>query len=151
VRLNHYTLTSGHNRLTDRGEVADEVVEVLRPIVAGGSGDLPGGLGLRLILTAGESAGGWLYTIYRGDMPLVTCGLAMTPTAASELWPHLLEVGKVVGFLLLPKPPPVPWLSVATLPGLAFVGKEVRDFVGDLERCIAWALLDTGIPADNIV
>jgi hypothetical protein len=73
MQLNHYTLATGHGRLTDRCEVADDVIEVLRPIVEAGGGDVPGGLGLRLVLSSGEQPGAWLYTIYRGDAPLVTC------------------------------------------------------------------------------
>ncbi len=82
MQLNQCSLITGHGRLTDRCEVADDAIEAHRPIVAAGGGDLPGGLGLGFVVTPGESAGGWVFTIYGADTPLVTCGLAMTPEAA---------------------------------------------------------------------
>jgi hypothetical protein len=141
VQLNHYALITGHGRLTDLCEVADDVVEVLRPIVAHG-GDLPGGLGLRLLLSTEKRTGGWLYTIKQRNVPLVTCGLAITQPAADELWPHLLDVAKVVRLPVSVKQPPIPWLSVAILPGIARAGRKIADLFGDLERCVAWTLID---------
>ncbi len=143
VQLNHYTLITGHGRLTDRSEVADDVIEALRPIVVNDGGDLPGGLGL--VVTPSESAGGWVFTVYHASTPLVTCGLAITPEAAGEVWPCLLEVGKVTGLPILPRQPPVPWLSVAILPGLNLFGMEMWEWLGDLERCIAWTLIDASV------
>jgi hypothetical protein len=153
VQLNYYTLITGDGRLMDRSEVADDDVEALRPIVAAGGGDLPGGLKLRVAIVPGESPGGWVFTIYRAYIPLVTCGLAMTPKAADELWPRLLKIGKRATFPMSLGQPPVPWLSVAILSGVARAGMKVVALLGDLEQCIAWTIIagdnSAASPADT--
>ncbi len=138
-QIHHYTLNTGDGRLTDRCEVAAGVIAILRPICDAGGGDLPGNL--RIALTRGN-AGGYLYTIYRQETPLVTCGLATAEDQAAEIWPVLV---KLAGQLDLPRPPRgprVPWLSVVILPTLALVDRETCGAIADLERCVAWTLID---------
>jgi len=138
-QLSHYTLNTGHGRLTDRCEVADDVLDFLRPIVEAGGGELPGGL--RVMLTRGDQ-GGHMFTVYQGELPLVTCGLAVDGDQGTELWPALLSLAEQ---LRLPRPkraPPVPWLSVVILPGLGLVDRDTAMAVADLERCLAWAIIE---------
>ncbi|MFH1924682.1 MAG: hypothetical protein ABIP48_32925 [Planctomycetota bacterium] len=135
-QLSHYTLNTGHGRLTDRCEVADDVLDFLRPIVEAGGGDLP--MGLRVMLARGDT-GSYLFMVFHGEAPLVTCGLAVDDDRAAELWPALLGLADQ---LHVPRPkraPPAPWLSIVMLPGLA---SETVSMLGDLEWCLAWAILD---------
>jgi hypothetical protein len=63
-------------------------------------------------------------------------------TPGDVLWPHLLKAGKEVGLPVSDRQPPIPWLSVALWPGLAAAGEEVVGLLGDLERCVAWVLIE---------
>ena len=126
----HLTLTTGHIRRSPRSEVGDDVIEGLRPLVAAGGGPLAPMPGYRVTITrAGRDA---MFTLWRGEQPVVTCALAVEDPAG--VWRAL---GRVVGDT--PMPAEVPWLAV-----------EIHDvsqpedlhWIADAERCLAWALME---------
>ena len=137
-QIHHYTLNTGHGRLTDRCEVSQEVIDYLRPIVAAGGGKVAGGF--RLELAAGKT-GGVLFTIFRRDRPLVACGLAVDEAQSQELWPALLDLAAKAQAPRPPRPPLTPWLSVLLLPALALETPDDCQAVADLERCVAWTII----------
>lgn len=142
AQISHYTLNTGHGRLTDRSEVSEETIELLRPVVRAGGGRLP--VGFRVVMSPGE-AGGWLYTIYQREIPVATCGLARTEEQSREVWPYLVDLAER---MVLPRPkraPSVPWLSVVVLPTAGMIDRETLMATADLERCIAWTILEEGL------
>ncbi|NQT40270.1 MAG: hypothetical protein HQ581_22445 [Planctomycetes bacterium] len=111
----------------------------LTTVPISGGGELP--LALCVVVTRGDT-GSHLFTVHREEAPLVTCGLAVDEEQVAEVWP--LSVGMAY-HLKLPRPrraPPVPWLCVVTSPGLALADRITAMAVADLERCLAWAILE---------
>jgi hypothetical protein len=140
--LLHYTLNTGHTRASPRAEVADDILDLLRPLTAPGDHPVPRTPGYRVVVP--ETGGGIVFTVYRHDVPLVTCGVADTPEASAELWPilerfylGLTDSGPLasVGFSAPHQPEGLPWLAVV------LVSPQVPPWVADLERCMAWAFL----------
>jgi hypothetical protein len=137
-QIHHYTLNTGDGRLTDRSEVAPEVIDYLRPILDAGGGDVGGGLAVHV---HGGENGGWLYEIRHGGDAVVACGLAVTDHHASGIWPILDDLAQHAKLPHPPRPPRTPWLSVLILYGAAGCDHETLMAVADLERCIAWTLI----------
>jgi hypothetical protein len=150
--INHITLSTGHNRRSPRSEVGDDTLALLHPwlTAALNSGDivpLPvpslAHFGVRAIKEVGL-----VVTIYgpngphtpgkphRGEwMPLVTLGVAQRSREAGDLWAMLVaNFGARAGL----KAPATPWVAVALHPSASGY-PEALDWLGDLERCIAWA------------
>jgi hypothetical protein len=156
--LFHYTINTGHGRNSPRDEVADNIIEILRPIVLAGGGNIPG-TEFSLKLTKGRH--GTMFDIDYSDVPIVTCGLAFTRKGVSEIWPVMVELVKTIRdaiarkigispkeakhLLPLPSvvPQALPLLAVFLQPIAGFlVGLSVLAMAGDLERCVAWTILD---------
>jgi len=141
--LLHYTLNTGHTRKSPRKEVRDEVIRALEPLVSQG-GPVPGPHGLDLTVTRAD--GGALFTIWKG-LPIVDCAVAWTQKAQEELWPGLAAAyedqwGGCPTMKPAHRPPRLPWLGVHLLPPSARVANDVLSMLGDLERCVAWALFE---------
>lgn len=140
----HLTLNTGHSRVSPRHEVTDQAIAASRAWLAPGDYRLPI-MGYRLVVPACHH--GYGATVYRGETPLVTFGAADSAEAAAEIWPPL--EGMYLGLtdsgpfaradFRAPKmPDSLPWLAaVVTLAGPG------EDWIGDMERCIAWAWLES--------
>jgi hypothetical protein len=78
---------------------------------------------------------------------LVTLALAMRARAGSGVWRALQELGAMDedarARICRADPPPAPWLAVALhLPSLLPVPHPALHWLGDAERCIAWAWIE---------
>ena len=169
-------------RHSSREEMRDDVIETCRPWCAHGCHDLDakslheafrhgGGPmlvpGWRLRSTQGER-GSLLFTLHRGEEPIVTCGVAPDKTAADEVWPvlqgmylDLFDRGQqciatfermylqTADWELANKPESTPWLAVVLV---AMSNVYVTEsWIADFERCIAWAWLDeSGLGVDEL-
>ena len=85
--MHHFTLNTGHSRHSPREEVGNDVIAKCRAWCADGCHDLPTS-GWRLHSTPSER-GSLLFSLYLGEEPIVTCGVAPDETAADEVWPVL--------------------------------------------------------------
>ena len=114
---------------------------MLTPIVAAAGGPLPGNLGLSLA-TVPDCPG--LFTIDLRGTPLVVCGLAEEVEDVKPVWAALVDLADGCG-VLVPEVPPRfrPWLSVLILPSIVTASRDIVELLGDLERCIAWTILET--------
>lgn len=136
----HMALASGHTRRSPRAEVADETLALLAPWLAAAVNS-----GQRHPLPTAELAhydaavtvenGGLLVTVFAGDDPLATFGVAQRSRQGGDLWALILahfpakpETGK----------PAEPWCAVALHPAL-IAHPDAMGWLGDFERCIAWA------------
>ena len=156
--LQHLTINAGHNRTSPRDEVADSVVELLRPIIIAGGGAIAG-TDFSLKLTNGQHS--TIFTINYNDVPIVTCGLASTREGISEVWPAMVRLveslrdmivrktgwspNQVKRLLPLPsaEPQAPPLLAVLLFPHAGLMaGPSVLAMAADLERCVAWTILD---------
>ena len=139
--IDHLTLNTGHLRRSWRGEVADNVVEHTRDLLAdaiqsGGDAAMPVP-GYRLYVEPFGSRRAALCTVYRGAEPIATIGIAARPARA--LWGQLIALRH----RLAPEAPPLsepqaPWCAVMVLPAIRDA-VDALDWLGDFERCAAWA------------
>lgn len=150
--LNHITLSTGHTRCIQPGDVSGETLARVGPWLAalvdsGKPAPLPVSLLSGYSAQAEVFEGALIVTLSGppptdGPMagkapPLVSIGVAQRSRHGSALWP--LMTGPV-----MPKAKPglqrpaEPWCAVAIWPTLALY-PSAADWLGDLERCIAWA------------
>ena len=151
--INHLTLNTGHMARTQRADFVPEVTALLaiwlQSIINSGQvHPLPvpelahisaqafvqdGGLVVTVSAPVGPHVPGKLHA--GAVAPLVTLGVAQRYRQGAALWALLLGA-----FASKPglQQPVTPWLAVALHPSAAaYTG--ALDWLGDLERCIAWA------------
>lgn len=154
-RIFHTTLTLGGSaRWSHRSECAPQLLAELRPIIAecerDGIAELPSPSGLmhlqRIEDADRPSRHVAIWAIREPQGPaLVTMALAMKARVGAGLWrtlhagaaqqePLRTDAGDV---------PPSPWLAVMLhLPAILPVPHPAIEWLGDAERCIAWAWID---------
>lgn len=141
--LHHLTLTTGHVRRSPRSEVADDVVEMLRPLLAravdGDTVAVPGSTPL-CVLRARRVTGGALLAVVAlaGGGPLISLAVSGRSRSSSVAW---AEITAVADIMRHDSPPPTPWCGVVLHPAIAQLGMAAG-WLGDLERCIAWTWLE---------
>lgn len=146
----HVTLNTGHTVEQSLADIGEAAVQVLRPLVAAVAGSLPAPFGaFRVEITRGD--GGAVFTVSRAREPIVTCGVAWTAPGAAEIWPAVegLYLGvsdafTAAGINAEPvEPDRLPWLAVVLLPALMAQSRADVGWLGDFERCMAVALMDS--------
>lgn len=142
--ISHVTLTTGDLARTSRDDVAPEVTsllaEWLAPIVNSGlRHPLPVPELAHFSAQAAVQDGSLLVTVYAGPtVPLVTFGVARRSRHGPALWALLTAAFETRAGLVMPASP---WVAVALHPALS-AGAVAPDWLGDFERCIAWAWLN---------
>lgn len=137
--LYHYTTTTGHGRWSPRSEVADHIVDYFHKLFGNAASEfeLPAGFSLE---RPRETEGRWVYTILTNGGLIAKCWLLPTMESAKAAWPEVQTFSESVDSLCLSEPPQVPLLAV--VPNLkCLASRDQWESVGDLERCVAWALL----------
>lgn len=156
--IEHLTIDTGDQRRSYRTEVADEVVAMLRPLldrVADGDRvDVPGDVSPRCTMHGARGRNSTLVvTVSAAEqptkvplplqdvllsvagvrhIPLVSVGLAPSSRAADEVWHAMTQRTRD------DRTPSAPWCAVRIYPTLALY-PQASAWLGDLERCIAWA------------
>ena len=147
--LHHITLTTGHDRISPRDEVYDETIAELTPWLAGVCENSPqqmpmpesaaGMNGYYTVVGIPHGGNGLVVTVYGAGEPLVTFGVAQDAIVGADLWCRLIgRFGVAPGV----EKPPEPWCGVVTHPALMFDG-EAAWWLGDFERCVAWAWIES--------
>lgn len=124
--------------MTSRSEVGDEVLTAVKRAlrakdpIAGWKVDLK------------SVEGGYTFGLAHSGQELVRCWFCIERDASDRLFEdassHTLDER-----VIIPRPKGSPWLAVAIMPtalGPALANPELLFEAGDLERCVAWALLD---------
>lgn len=157
--LVHLTLPTGHSTISPRSEVHPDTLLTLAPILGPGHHPIPGldGFSVMHVPVPGENAA--VFTVYPPgldalDHPLVTCGVVWHHASSEALWDHIerlyLQVSESGGGAMLGggalaaepvMPGSVPWLAVILLPGI-IAHPDAAAWLGDFERCYAWALIE---------
>jgi hypothetical protein len=152
IRLIHYTLNTGQTVESPRSAVGEAGIEALRPLVEGG-GHVPGCSPFRVKMDRGE--GSAVFTVWREQEPIATCGLAWSVEGAAQVWPAIeqvyLDLADRHPQLMAPgqasqKPEVLPWLAVVLLPGMLAQTFDDIGWLEDFERCMAWAILTDTAP-----
>ena len=124
-----------------RNEVADHVISSLQVIIAEGGGVL-GNTGWAVLMVE-RSGDGAVYDLSHRGVEVARCYLAITAADAERLWGQ--AVGSTLPGVRPAKPTSLPWLAAGLLPaGMVLLGDFPKLMVelDDLERCLAWAVID---------
>lgn len=160
-RLFHLTCNTGHVAATPRGDVAPEVIDQLLPVLDGEGGPVPGMPGWHIHFFTPRAPegqivpGGAAFQIAQGPglkalatIIGVTCWHAdmnalsweMVQGGYSSVKAPLKQAG--MWRPLRTVPPPLPWLAVWMFPTIGLCDHRTVSMLGDLERCIAWTLME---------
>jgi hypothetical protein len=136
--LSHLTLQTGHVRNSPRHEVHDDVIAALSPIVISGGGPIAK-TDWTLRMVQGAAVGSCGFELHWKNWWVCSCYLAWTKrgdVAMRNVVPQLSSIpfGKLGS---------VPWLTAVLMPGAANAPFSTLMEAGDLERCIAWTVLET--------
>lgn len=144
----HVTTNTGHRRRSFRSEVADSVVNTLRPLVeraiAGERVEIPQLDGY----TMTAERHGWclLVTLWGRSpssddpLPILTTGVAPRSRCGARLWRRLHETATPLATGTDWTPPP-PWVADRIEAGSA-LHLDAMHWTGDFARCIAWTWMD---------
>lgn len=161
--LHHITLTTGHLARTTREDVAPEVTALLAPwlqamIDTGQTAPLPVPALSAYSAQAQVRHGGLIVTIYAPvgphqpgkphqgvGTPLVTLGVAQRSRQAQPLWDDLTGAFPARAGTQMPC---APWAAVTTHPAM-LAHLDAIEWLGDLERCIAWAWITRNPPLES--
>lgn len=141
--LEHITVSTGNVRTSPRAEVEDAVVDAIRRALGHrGTGPLWDGWSVKSIQPA--PAGTYVFDLFWRGEKLIACWLCSDPAQSEQLWQYPAQLPRPDGVDLSP-PAGVPWLACAIVPPAAIEQDrrylEALAIVGDVERCVAWALL----------
>lgn len=143
--IRHVTLTTGHTRDSLPGEVSEDVIAVCRGLIEALIADptrpvpIPGPPGYSL---GGRASGKCLVaTVWANGPPSVvvaTIGVAAHSRCGAMLWRELHRWGETPVVTDPERCPPEPWVAAAVDTGIA-QHMDATDWLGDFERCLAWA------------
>ncbi len=131
--LCHYTITSGHSRQSPRSEVRDDVIAELAPLLCPGNHPMPapaGGYRLRVTIDGSTMAA----TVTTGSgIPLATTIVCVDQAGLDAA---LRATGMIPATEIS-----LPCALVEIHPTLA-LDPDASGWLGDFERCIAWAWIE---------
>lgn len=152
--LAQLTLTTGHLRRSYRHEVGDEALALLAPWLAnalstGAREPLQVASLAHFAASATVEDGALICTVWgppssqqsaaavhpAAAIPLVTFGVAQRSRHAAALWPLLVALDGAADGL---QRPPSPWCAVSLQLGL-LLHPTASEWLGEFERCVAWA------------
>lgn len=152
MKLYHITLNTGHARWSERSEVQPGLLTQLGPLVTQcereHSVEVPTPSGLMLLSslqpeTPSRHVAVWTIR-HPGGPALATWAVGMRARPAAGLWRQLHEHARDV-VTRADDAPPAPWLA-AWLHALLYMTPEGFvpwvHWLGDFERCVAWAWID---------
>ena len=134
-------LNTGHVMHAERVDIDDASLTTLAPVVHRG-GPLPAPFAaLRVSVT--HVRGGAVFTVWRRDEMLMTCGVAFTGEGASEVWPALAGICAEIAPDSAPREPAAqPWLGVVLLPHIVTTTPEEIARLGDFMPHFAFAIIE---------
>lgn len=136
VGMQHLTITTGHTRLSFRDEVDDLTVAYLAPTLTPGEHTMVSPSG-PVTVHVQQPTDDWAIVAIGppdGGQAFARMAVVASETAAAELWP-------VIGHGQANRPTEVPWCAVELGAGL-LEQPDAASWLGDWERCWAWAWLD---------
>jgi hypothetical protein len=159
IRLWHYTANTGHIAETGRDEADQAVIDRLLPIVDAQEGDLSEfGLGIDIMTPLAEQrqrvAGAAFFQIGPAGERMSKAPYAMAVCCwradrEADAWAQFRQIAEIGAAVwpdrpeVLVEPPDIPWLAVNVLPHAMQLPPATRSVLGDLDRCLAWALIES--------
>lgn len=160
--LHHITLNTGDIHISSRADVSQVTIDYLLPLVDNEAGEFPAlNIGFdvwRPTDDADQSIDGAavFHIMPAPDDGIITYVLGVgcwQPDMNAGSWQRLGEIYREWAPFLRkvnfwkPMPavaPPVPWLGVIPLPTITMLDPDRIIMLGDLERCLFWALAEGG-------
>jgi hypothetical protein len=133
--IEHLTLISGHTRRSPRFEVNSGTVDYIRDRIANREGKLDPTDWQVKLRPMPELKHSYVFDLYHSGERVVACYLCTHVEEHDGMWNAI----KQAGLRGKAKEPKVPWLACAVI-GIA--APDVLMEAGDLERCVAWALME---------
>jgi len=159
TRLWHYTANTGHVAETSRDAVDQHAIDVLLPIVDAQEGDLPDlGIGIDIMTPIDAEhrrvPGAAFFQIEpagerMSKTPYVMAVCCWRANREADAWAQFRQLAGIGAEFwpdrpaALAEPPDIPWLAVHLLPAIAALPPATLPILGDLERCLAWALIES--------
>lgn len=163
----HVTLATGHLRRSSRAEVSDDTLSILAPwldsarAAAGLLVPLPGeafaGFAAKVMLAHGAM----VCTVYgpadrfphlagmaevQDGVPLVTFGVAQRSRHSKTLWDSLVAFSDHPPRCAMPESP---WCGVILHPTITAFPDAI-EWLGDFERCVAWAWIGRNTHLESV-
>jgi hypothetical protein len=151
-KLQVVTLNTGHSMMSDRAEVEDRVISVIRAALARGAA-LPEGATMRDHVAAGAlgiggwsvvrltlAIGGWWFEVFRFGHGCSFCWVCDEASESDGVWG---ETSRFIPIdVEIARPGHTPWLAAALLQMPVMPGDPLGAFeLADVERSIAWTML----------
>ncbi len=144
----HITLNTGHARRSYRSEVGDDIIPqmhmLLARMLAGERARIPG-VPDDMYLSGKADGAGLIATIsangQQGARPIVTMGVSGQTDNTVHLWQSLHSDTQQPLITDPADVPPAPWCAARIEPAASSFVTALL-WIGDLERCLAWAWLE---------
>ncbi len=146
--LFHLTVNTGDAVDQDPGDVSDDAISALVPLVKRG-GPLPAPLGaFRVEIVRETIVPAAVFKVHRGPDLIMVCWLCWDIAVGEAIWGEVFDTYLKVTALLpevpaesAAMPDSIPWLAVMLLPGITQQTQDNIAWLGDFERCMAFAIL----------
>lgn len=141
--IRHITLTTGHVRDSFAGEVSPAAVDVCKDLIRQMNAcKRPRIPGFESFSVSGVSHGRcFVATVWSGNEPIVTIGIATHSRCGAEVWRALHKSTTMPCATNVDSCPSEPWCA-ARLEPLFLWYPDAMQWVGDFERCLAWAFVE---------
>jgi hypothetical protein len=148
--LLHLTMNTGVCVEQSPGDVGDDAISALTPLVKRGGGRLPKPLGaFRVEIPRLGRDAGVVFTVYRDHDAMVTCAVCWDDQDAEQAWNEINGVYLQLVAADTPSPPlhaatmpdRIPWLAEVILPGIVRQPSNDVSWLKDFERCLAFAIM----------
>jgi hypothetical protein len=146
MKIEHITLQTAHTRRCGRDEISDDALvfcqELITTALINPNKPVPIPNFDGYFLSGGnEPEKGLFGTVWCGGNPLVTIIVAVSSENSTQLWQKLHQHTTLPAKTEPNNPPLVPWVA-ASLTVSSVLNDEAMEWLGDFERCLAWAWLE---------
>lgn len=149
VELAHLTINTNNLRASPRAEVSAQAISSLAPWTRSTRNKaypLPGGLLLVARAHRDDAVGLAQLDVWAiSPVQVAQAVLVWTQAGEEKVWPRIVDQTRHMCIIAgtLRKPVSLPWLAVALTPAAVMMPPDTLMALADLERCWAWAVLDT--------
>lgn len=154
--IRHITLQTGHARDSFAGEVSQDALLLCKNLINkcldrdGEKVAIPNFDGF--YLAAGNVGGrtllGSVWYGIKQPVPLINFAIATKSRNAAIAWRELHNHSTILPVTDAKNVPPVPWVAVSIEPDAAYYSDAI-EWLGDFERCLAWAWIKIREPDDT--
>jgi len=147
IALIHYTLNTARSVDSPRSAQGLPALESLGPLVVRG-GFIPNHSPFRTTVLHGH--GSTVFTVHRGREAITHSVVAWTQAGETIAWTtienlFITEAFRVPALVargtVSEMPLSLPWVSVVLLQAMAYQPRDTVLWLGDFERCLAWAIV----------